>query len=119
MQQFMLLYKGGDPDWMEKTSPQDMAASMERWGAWMADLEQKGQLESGGSPLAYTGKNLTKQGLVTDIASTELKELVSGYSIVKAKDMDQAVAIAKSCPIFNYPNITVDIRQVISPTGDN
>lgn len=118
MQQFMLLYKGGDPDWMEKTSPEEMAASMEKWGAWMAELEQKGQLETGGSPLAYTGKSLTKEGVVTDIASTELKELVSGYSIVKAKDMHEAIAIARDCPIFNYPDITVDIREVISPTGE-
>lgn len=117
MQKFMLLYKGGDPDWMENTSPEDMAASMEKWGDWMAGLEQKGQLENGGSPLSYEGKSLTKDGVITDIAASELKELVTGYSIVRAHNMQEAIEIAKSCPIFNYPDITVDIREVLTPPG--
>ena len=49
---------------------------------------------------------------MTDIAASEFKELVSGYSIVLAKDIDEAVAIAKDCPIFNYPEIVVEVREV-------
>ena len=46
MNDFMLIYKGGDPKWMENTSKEEMAASMEKWGAWMGMLEQKQQLVS-------------------------------------------------------------------------
>lgn len=113
MNEYMLIYKGGDPNWMENVSKQDMDASMQRWGAWMGRLQEQDQLVSGGSPLAYSGKTLTKEGVVTDIAASEFKELVSGYSIVKAQDIDAATDIARDCPIFTYPNITVEVRQVI------
>lgn len=113
MKEYMLIYKGGDPDWKKNTPEAEMAASMERWGAWMGGLEQKGQLTSGGSPLEYSGKEITQDGVVTDISASELKELVSGYSIIKAGDMEEATRIAKECPIFKYPNITVEVREVM------
>jgi len=113
MNDFMLIYKGGDPEWMENTSQEEMAASMEQWGAWMGMLEKKEQLVSGGSPLEYSGNSIDQDGVVTDLSSAELKELVSGYSIIKANNIDEATAIAKECPIFNYPNITVEVRQVM------
>ncbi len=113
MNEFMLIYKGGDSKWMENTSKEEMAASMERWGAWMAMLEEKKKLVSGGSPLEFEGKRITDGGaLVTDISASELKELVTGYSIVLANDMEEAIAIARECPIFNYPDITVEVRQI-------
>jgi len=113
MNDFMLIYKGGDPEWMKNTSQAEMAASMEQWGAWMGMLEKKEQLVSGGSPLEYSGNSIDQDGVVTDLSSAELKELVSGYSIIKANNIDEATAIAKECPIFNYPNITVEVRQVM------
>ncbi len=119
MKEYMLVYKGGDPDWMENTSPEDMAASMERWGAWMADLEAKGQLSNGGAPLHYSGKNLTSDGTVTDVSLAEIKELVTGFSIIKAANMDEAIEIAKVCPIFAYPDISVEIREVACPEGES
>ena len=108
----MLIYKGGGPDWMKNTSKEDMAASMERWGAWMADLEKKGQLTNGGSPLEFSGKLISSEGVITDMAMSEFNELVTGYSIVKADDIQGACELALACPIFNYPNITVEVRQV-------
>ncbi len=112
MREFMLIYKGGDPDWAKNTTPEDMAQSMERWGAWMAKLQATEQLVTGGSPLHYTGKRVNADNLVTDIAAAELKELVSGYSIVRADDIDAAIAIAKDCPIMAYPNIIVEVREI-------
>lgn len=117
MQDYMLLYKGGDKDWMTKSTPEEMAATMEKWGAWMGMLQEKNQLVSGGSPLDYSGKNLTSDGVITDVSQSEIKELVTGYSIVRAEDMSKAIEIAKACPIFLYPECTVDIREVSNPPG--
>lgn len=112
MREFMLIYQGGDPDWAQNASPEEMGAAMERWGAWMGELSAQDKLVTGGSPLHYSGKNISADQLVTDIAASELKELVSGYSIVKATDIDEAVAMAKLCPIFNYPGVRVQVREV-------
>ncbi|MEP4892565.1 MAG: YciI family protein [Aliiglaciecola sp.] len=112
MNDYMLIYRGGDKDWMTNTSPEDMAEAMEQWGQWMANLEERKQLVSGGSPLIYEGKRLTGDGVVTDVSLAEIKELVTGYSIVRTKNIDEAIEIAKECPIFLHPDITVEIREV-------
>lgn len=114
MQEYMLIYQGGDPDWHENTSPEEMQASMAQWEEWMTALSEQGKLVSGGNPLHYAGKRVTPEGVVTDIAASEFKELVSGYSIVAAKSTDEAVELAKSCPIMHYPGIIVEVREVLS-----
>ena len=118
MKEYMLIYKGGDPAWMKNTSQEDMAASLERWGEWMGGLAQKDQLVTGGSPLQYAGKTVTKAGIITDIAASELKELVSGYSIIKAENIDEASEIAKHCPIFNTPVSAVEVREIVQLPND-
>lgn len=112
MKEYVFLYSGGDPDWMKNASEEEMKAKMAKWGAWMAKLQEKDQLSTGGSPLQFSGKKLDSDGVVTDIAASEFKEMVTGYSIVKANNYDEAVEIAKICPIFEYPGCTVEIREV-------
>ena len=112
MKEFMLIYKGGDPEWLEKTTPEEMKEYMGRWGAWMGNLTEQGKLVSGGSPLNFGGKRLNGKGVVTDIASSEFKEIVSGYSIIKAESESEALEIAKSCPIVENPEGIIDVREV-------
>jgi hypothetical protein len=112
MKEFILLYKGGDPKWMAGASAEERQAVMAKWVSWLGVLGERGQLVTGGSPLEYGGKRLKKDGVVTDIAASELKELVSGYSIIKADNLDRAAAIARECPIFNVEGAIVEIRPV-------
>ena len=113
MSNYMLIYLGGDPEWTMKTTPEEKAAAMQNWMQWMETLQAKDQLVSGGDPLNYGGKRLNAEGVVTDIAAAEFKELVSGYSIVKAASFDEAVEITKTCPIFNHPGCSVEIREIM------
>lgn len=113
MKEYLLLYKGGDPDWMENMGEDDIAEVMEAWRLWLEALESKGQLISGGNPLQNSGKRLSSDGVVTEIAAAELKELVSGYSIISATDYEQAVALTRDCPVFGEDGVTVEIREVI------
>lgn len=113
MNEYMLIYQGGDPKWMEGVTKEELEAAMEQWGAWMGGLQANDQLVSGGSPLHYSGKTISSDKVVTDISAAELKEIVSGYSIIKAASMDDAIAIAKQCPIFNHPITGVQVREVM------
>jgi len=117
MKEFMLIYKGGDPEWFETATPEEMGATMEKWNVWMGNLQEKEQLVSGGSPLNYGGKRVDHDAVVTDISTPEFKELVSGYSIVMAEDMDAAVEIAKVCPIFSYPGTQCEVREIMNMDG--
>ena len=114
MKEFMFIYRSGDPKWMTTASAEQKQAVMAQWGAWLTTLGDKGQLVTGGSPLEFTGKRLKKDGVITDIASSEVKELVSGYSIIKAESYDQAAAIARDCPIFRIEGSVVEVRAVLA-----
>lgn len=114
MTEYMFLYRGGDPNWA-KAPASEKAAMMARWGEWMGSLGQQGLLVSGGSPLGFDGKRLlTKDGVLTDIAAAEVKELVSGYSIVKAESYEHAAELARTCPIFGIAGAVIEIRPVAS-----
>ena len=113
MKEFMFIYRSGDSNWMATASAADRAAVMAKWGAWMGALSAKGQLVTGGAPLEFGGKRLLKKdGVVTDLAAAELKELVSGYSIIKAESYEQAATLARECPIFHNPDASIEIRIV-------
>jgi hypothetical protein len=114
MKEFMLIYKSGDPSWMASATAEQKGAVMAEWGKWLGTLGEKGQLVTGGSPLEFAGKRLKKDGVITDIAASEVKELVSGYSIIKADSLDKAAVIARECPIFRDPGATVEIRAVVA-----
>ena len=113
MNEYMLIYKGGDKNEMDDITEEQMEDIMQKWGAWMEKLQKAGQLVSGGAPLDMEGKILNAQGVVTDISTVEMKELVSGYSIIAATDINAAIEIAKDCPIFTFPGKTVEVREVM------
>lgn len=111
MQEFMFIYKGGDPSWQKAPLEQKQAAQA-AWGEWLAALGARGQLVSGGSPLDYDGRRVSAEGVITDIAASELKELVSGYSIIKANDYAEAAQLAKGCPIFRVKGAFIEVRAL-------
>jgi hypothetical protein len=110
MSEFVFLYRNGD--W-QQLSPAELQQQMNRWMAWMKELGEKGHLKDPGSPLERTGKLVTgKQKLVTDGPFAEAKDVIGGYSVVEAKDLDQAVELSKGCPIFLNGG-AVEVRPVI------
>jgi hypothetical protein len=114
MKDFMFIYKGGDHTWMANASDEEKQAVMAKWGEWMELVGKKGQLVSGGSPLSFDGKRVTKDGVVTDVSASELKELVTGYTLIKAASYAAAAELAKTCPIFLHDGTTVEVRAVVS-----
>src|SRR6266511_2567334 len=112
---FLYLFRGGaDPKQM---SPEQMQQNMNRWFAWIGDLRSKGKFKAG-EPLGDEGKVLSgKKGAnVTDGPFVEGKEEVGGYLIVSAKDLAEAVRLAKDCPILEN-NGTVEVRPIEHISG--
>lgn len=108
MEKFIFLFRGGVPTDM---SPEAMQANMQKWTNWMGELAKQGKLQ-GGDPLNSAGKRLVgKDKQVIDGPFTEAKEVVGGYLAVTAAHMDEAVELAKGCPIFEDGG-QVEVRQV-------
>lgn len=111
MEKFLYLIRGGDAR-RAKASPEAMQEHMKKWGAWMQKLAKEGKV-SGGEPLQKEGKVVTGVNAVTtDGPYAEGKEIVGGYLLINAKDLDEAVEISKECPALEFDGL-VEIRQVV------
>ena len=110
MEKFMLIFHSTLPP---KMSPEEMQANMGKWMAWVDKLAKSEQYVSG-EPLLPGGKLVSgKNGKsVTDGPYTEGKEIVGGFFVIKAKDLNEAVEISKECPDFEHGG-TVQVRQVM------
>jgi hypothetical protein len=110
MSQFIYLYRGGD----REASPERMQQIMQKWMAWMKELADEGHMKDRGQPLERAGKLVKgKNKVVTDGPFAEAKDVVGGYTVVEAHDLDQAVQLSKGCPIFEYDG-TVEVRPVMT-----
>ena len=111
MEKFIYLFRGGVNHAHNAQDSEAGKQNMQRWVNWMKSLGEKGFL-AGGEPLFPTGKNVNgKKKVVSDGPFTEVKELVGGYLIVNAKDINEAVELSKGCPIFEEDG-NVEIRQL-------
>lgn len=109
MSEFVFLYRGGDPG----RSPERMQQMMQKWMAWMKQLGEKGHLKDQGQPLERTGRLVKgKDKTVTDGPFAEAKDIVGGYTLIEASDLDQAVELSKGCPIFEVEG-AVEVRPVM------
>lgn len=111
MKEYLLLFRGGDGAEMRQ-QPEAWQAHMQKWMEWMGGLAQNGLLVSA-QPLDTSGRQITgTEKLVTDGPFMEGKEMVGGYLMCKADDYDSAVAIAKNCPILEFADGKVEVREV-------
>jgi hypothetical protein len=114
MSQFLYLYRMNDDARQAAMGSSEQAQqSMQRWMTWMRDLEARGHLKDRGQPLDRTGKVVRgQQKTVTDGPYTEAKDLVGGFTIVEARDIDEAVQLSHGCPILDGGG-SVEVRPVM------
>lgn len=119
MSDFVFLLRSSETDFQEAMgTPERAQKSLEAWLAWIAQLESAGHLQSPGLPLERSGKSVRGKDLeVTDGPFAEAKDMVLGFIVIRARDLDDAVRIAKGCPIV-LGGGAVEVRPVMpGPTG--
>lgn len=79
----------------------------------MGGLAAQNKLVNQGNRLNSDGKVVKPNNVVTNGAYVEVKELIGGYTIIKATSLDEAAEIAKGCPILAVGG-SVEVRQIIS-----
>ena len=110
--EFLFLYRGG-----ERLKPNEIAQEvLKRWATWLKSLTDGGHIAHPGNPLEYRGKVVSGRNReVVDGPFPEAKDLIGGYTLVKARDLDEAVELSKGCPIFEV-NGAVEILPVLKTT---
>jgi hypothetical protein len=115
MKEFLFIfradYKAIDYKSRLENSPEEMQAMTKKWMDWMGGIAAQNKLSERGKRLGFDGKVVRANNAITDGPYTEIKESVGGYSIVKAESYEDAVELAKGCPILIIGG-NVEIREV-------
>lgn len=98
MADFVLLYSGGSMPESEAES----AAVLEAWNAWYGKLGEA--VVDGGNPFTPVAKSIASDGTVSD---GPVGSMATGYSIVRAGSLDEAVEMAQGCPVLQGGQISV------------
>jgi hypothetical protein len=113
MSKFIYLFRS-NPEAYQSLSPEQMQQTVKKWMDWRDSLEKNGHVKQFGERMDGTGKVVRgKAKSVTDGPYVEVKDFIQGYLLVEARDMDQAVELAKGCPILESDG-TVEIRAFVS-----
>ncbi|MEN5086066.1 YciI family protein [Sphingobacterium faecium] len=111
MKEFALIFRLQDISDF-KPSPEQMQERMN----WLAGIASQNKLVDKGNtllPFAGNAKTVKPNNVITDGAYTEIKEFISGYMVIKADTIDEAVEIATSNPIFDQVGGSIEVREVI------
>src|SRR5450631_2092437 len=90
MAKYLFVYHGGSRPQTKDAQAKAMAA----WGEWFGSMGKA--VINGGNPV---GKSWTVKSNGS-VAKDGGANPVSGYSLIEAKDQEEAVAKAKGCPIL-------------------
>ncbi len=99
MPRFLYVFRGGMPK-----TPEEGQKMMTDWNAWLTDL---------GDAVENPGAGVGKSRFVTgDGKDTSDAHPVSGFMLVHAEDIDEAVAFARKCPIFSADG-TIEVAEAM------
>jgi hypothetical protein len=91
MAKFVLLYTGGG---MPETEA-EQAQVMQDWADWYAGLGSA--VADPGNPIGPVSKKIASNG---DVSDGSREPLVTGYTILLADSLDEAVKMAQKCPVL-------------------
>lgn len=116
MAKFMILMRESEHAW-SKLTPEEQQALLEKYYTWVKELRERGQM-LGGDALSGGGRELrTVDGTIVDAPYTEIKEVVTGYFIIEAEDLNHATEIARGCPALGHGESVV-VRQTGHHSAD-
>lgn len=114
----VMLYDDQDAMAMwEALTPEEIERIMGEYGEWHDRLSARGLLVAGDKLVDGTGRVLRGKGDALRIADgpfSEAKEVVGGYFVLEAADLDAAAELARDCPHLEYGGM-ISIRE-IDPT---
>ena len=93
-------------------SPEQMQAAIKPFQDWLGGIAAQNKLVGQPKRMETSGKVVKQNNIVTDGPYAEIKESVGGMIIIRAEDYDDAVEIAKGCPILTW-GASVEVRMLM------
>jgi hypothetical protein len=108
--EYLLLFR--DSGWEKGLSLDQLQTAMDQFAAWFEELSREGKLKAG-QPLEREGRVVSARNgrVIADGPFAESKEAIGGYLLLTVNDLEEAVAIAKRCPMVQY-SLEVEVRPI-------
>lgn len=119
MKEYMLLIRT-QGDHLAELSPEQQQQHVQKVMNYMGGLMQSGKLISA-QPLDMEGVIIAgAAGKLKDGPFNETKEVIAGFFLVNAKDLEEAVQIAKANPVFeDGTGARIEVRPIKVMEGIN
>ena len=117
MKEFMLLIRSeGDELW----TIEEREEHVQRVRIYIADLMKNGKLKSA-QPLDFEGAMISgTKGKLKDGPFNESKEVIAGYFLILAENLEEAIQIGRANPIFETSaTVRVEVRPIKIIAGIN
>lgn len=111
MAEYMILMRENDRAW-SRFPPEEQQRLLQQYYDWVGELRAKDVFRDG-NPLGYSGSRLLRavDGEIVDGPFAETKEVLTGYFLIEAEDLEAALAIARGCPALGHGEV-VELRPV-------
>jgi hypothetical protein len=111
MQEFLIAIHRDLTGKNPKPSPDQMKEALKPYQEWIAGIAANNQLVAPPKRWDVDGRFITDEA-VQQGPYAEKHKSIGGLFLIKAKDYEEAVAIAKGCPIIKYGAV-VEVRMAI------
>jgi len=112
MKKFLLLLHE-NIETLQNISPKEMEELVNAHMAWATKLGEEGYLLSGDGLQEGGTKIIGKECIIKDGPYIESKEMIGGYYLLQAKDLDAVIQLAKECPCHLWGG-TTEIRPIMN-----
>jgi len=118
MKEFLLLIRT-EGDHLAAMSAEEQQKHIQKIGGYIGKLMKDGKLK-GAQPLEMEGAIIHgKKSVFKDGPYNESKEVIVGYFHILAKDLNEAIEIAKANPMFEDSEGRIEVRPIKSMAGIN
>lgn len=107
--EFMLMFRF-EPSFDYQPTAAEMDEMYQQWGAFIGNIAIQEKLVST-HQLGFEGKQISADHSVISGMYISEKQILAGNMIVKANSLDEAVEIAKDCPILLMGG-SVEVRDI-------
>ena len=90
-------------------SPIDVIHVMDEW---IQSLRESGKYNSGGT-FSMKNQHVSKDHVVANYSYHEMKEGISGYDVILSENLNEAISIAKTCPLVMKGIALYEIRLIV------
>jgi hypothetical protein len=115
MEKFLMIVRE-DLEKMGKLTNEERFSNIPMMLKWVDSLIASGNYLMG-EPLLIVGRYVSKDQILSDGPFIESREGISGYEIIRAENLDQAAAIAQTCPLVKQGLAVREVRPIYAPFG--